>query len=195
MVSHKVADAFAGYHGGAFGYDAIDMNAFYTTNDPEWVYSGSVYTPSITSRNVEQWRMVETDADYTYDASKMYFPLPRHHLYVNLVEIEFEFEGLFGDPASGDNVPIVAKIEICKKEDGEWVATSTRTFSFSLIAIEGGTIYYRHAHFFKTFINWDSGYDVQQYMIRPVISYDGGGRFRIEKAYGRVYLHRNSITD
>lgn len=190
-VSHALADAFNAYRSGPFGFKPIDMNARFATNDTTFVESGTRYTPPISSRNVEQWRMVDTDDEYTYDSNVMNFPLPRHHLNYGLIEVEFQFEGLFANPST--NVWATARLEMCEKQDGEWVSIDAREYNFGIIPAASGNPYHRIQGFVKTFINYTQGYDPKQYMIRPMIIYSYG-QFRIQRAYGRVYLHQNPVA-
>lgn len=191
-VSHALADAFNAYRMGPFGYKAIDMNARFATSDTTYMPAGTRYTPAVSSRNAEQWRMVDTDEDYTYSSDAMTFPLPRHHLNYSLIEVEFQFEGLFVNPSA--NTPIIVRLEMCEKQNGEWTSIDAREFNYGVLPAASGNPAHRVCGFAKTFINYTQGYDPKQYMIRPVVIYNGN-EFRIRTAYGRVYLHVNPVAE
>lgn len=191
-VSHALADAFNAYRTGPFGYKAIDMNARFATSDTTYMPAGTRYTPAVNSRNAEQWKMVDTDEDYTYSPDAMTFPLPRHHLNYSLIEVEFQFNGFFANPSSNNYV--VVRLEMCEKQNGEWTNIDAREFTFGVLPMASGVSYHSVCGFAKTFINYTQGYDPKQYMIRPIVTYSGG-EFRIKTAYGRVYLHVNPVAE
>jgi hypothetical protein len=193
-VSHKTAEALNAYQAGPFGYGAIDMNARWTNLSTDFMVTADSFTPPVSSRNVEQWKQVEIDPDvYQYDSGIMLFPLPRHHLNIVTLEMEFLFDGLFSDTGTKDNLSLISRIELCTKVNGEWVSQIRRAFNHGIRGVDETTRLHRRTCFQKTFLNWTTGYDTEQWAVRPTILYPAA-RFRIDTAFFRVKLLENSAS-
>lgn len=189
-VTSSVANALTSYKTGAFGFKQLDLFATFTNSSTDYNVSGTTYTPPISSRNTTEWGQIDTNSDYTYDASVMYFPLPVHHVDTMAIEVEFLFEGIFKSPSS--NTAFTARLQRCMKSNGSWVSANTQSYQFGLVAPASATNY-RECHYIKAFFNYSTDYDGDtQHIIRPQIIYSGN-EFRIDHAYMHVRIPPNPM--